>query len=191
MVSVKPILIKKYLRFVKRDNPYLYDEFKTKIMKTSKEKADQDIHKEITDNLQDLLEKNYDAQKGFTKAMTNAKNTRLKEFLQKQAAQRSRFATEITQELRNLNEEPKESGSITGDLHRAWIDIKSAVSGNDDEAVLEECIRGEKASADEYQEKLKKYNFPPQVSSVLQKQSSEINATLSRVKRLEDLADVD
>ena len=160
-------------------------------MKTTKENADQKIHNEITDNLQDLLEKNYDAEKGFTKAMQNAKNLRLKDFLQKQAAQRSRFATELTQELRNLNEEPKESGSVTGDLHRTWIDIKTAVVGNEDEAVLEECIRGEKASADEYQEKLQKYNFPPQVTNVLQKQSSEIHQTLSRVKRLEDLADRD
>ncbi len=158
-------------------------------MKTTKENADQNIHKKIVDNLQDLLEKNYDAEKGFTKAMKDAKNPQLKGFLKKQAVQRSRFATEITQELRSLNEEPKESGSVTGSLHRTWIDIKSALSGNDDEAVLEECIRGEKASAEEYQEKLKEQNFPPQISNVLQKQAAEINTTLSRVKSLEDLAE--
>src|SRR5690606_13521403 len=141
-------------------------------MKTTKEKAEQGIHDEIVNNLQDLLEKNYDAEKGFTKAMKNAKNENLKHFLKKQAFQRSRFANELTQELRQLNEEPKGSGSVTGDLHRAWIDIKSAVAGNEDEAVLEECIRGEKASAEEYEEKLQKYNFPPQISNVLQKQSS-------------------
>lgn len=160
-------------------------------MKTTKEKVDQEVHDEIVDNLQDLLEKNYDAQKGFTKAMKDAESPMLKQFLMKQAAQRGRFATELTHELRGLNEEPKESGSFTGDLHRAWIDIKTAVTGNDDEAVLEECIRGEKASADEYEEKLKKYSFPPQISNILQKQSSEIHQTLSRVKRLEDLADND
>ena len=107
-----------------------------------------------------------------------------------QAAQRSRFATELTNELRNMNAEPKESGSFTGDLHRAWIDIKTAVSGNEDEAVLEECIRGEKASADEYKDRLQKENFPPHISSLLQKQAGEINQTLNKVKRLEDLADM-
>lgn len=158
-------------------------------MKTTKEKADQEIHKEMVDNLQALLEKNYDAEKGFKKAMVNAKNISLKNFLQKQAAQRGRFATEITDELRSLNVEPKESGSFTGDLHRTWIDIKSAVVGNEDEAVLEECIRGEKASADEYNEKLGEFNFPPRIETVLQKQAAEINQTLSQVKRLEDLAE--
>ena len=158
-------------------------------MKTTKEQADQNIHNEITENIQDLLEKNYDAEKGFTKAMENARSENLKSFLKHQAAQRSRFANELTQELRNLNEEPIESGSVTGDLHRAWIDIKSTFAGDEDEAVLEECIRGEKASAKEYEEKLQKYNFPSQISNVLQRQSGEIHQTLSQVKKLEDLAD--
>ncbi len=158
-------------------------------MKTTKEKADEKIHKEIVDNLQALLEKNLDAEKGFTNAMENAKNANLKNFLQQQARQRSRFATELDREIRNLNEEPKESGSFTGDLHRTWIDIKSAVSGNTDEAVLEECIRGEKASWEEYQEKLEEHSFPPNLETTLQKQASDIRSTLDRVKTLEDLAD--
>ncbi len=158
-------------------------------MKTTIENAKEQNHEKLVDNLQVLLEKNYDAEKGFTKAMKDAKNPRLKTFLQHQAAQRSRFTNELTHVIKNLNEEPKKSGSFTGDLHRTWIDIKSAVSGNEDEAVLEECIRGEKASWDEYSDKLKKENFPPTISSIIQKQASEIHNTLSKVKTLEDLAD--
>ncbi len=160
-------------------------------METTKERADQNIHKKIVNNLQDLLKKNYDAQKGFTKAMKDTKNSKLKSFLKQQAAQRGRFTNELTQEIRNLNEQPKDSGSFTGDLHRAWINIKSTVSGNKDEAVLEECIRGEKASWKEYNEKLEKENFPPNISKVIQKQASEIHDTVSKVKKLEDLADVE
>ncbi|MAN59281.1 MAG: hypothetical protein CMC08_05540 [Flavobacteriaceae bacterium] len=158
-------------------------------MKTTREEAREDSHDNIVDNLQGLLEKNYDAEKGFSKAMDNAENARLKNFLKQQAAQRNRFATELTHELRNLNETPKDSGSTTGSLHRTWIDIKSAVAGNDDEAVLEECIRGEKASVEEYEETLKNNRFPNNIESVLTKQASEIRQTLSKVKNLEDLAD--
>jgi uncharacterized protein (TIGR02284 family) len=156
-------------------------------MKTTLEEAKEHNHEKLVGNLQELLEKNYDAQKGFSKAMEDAKNPRLKSFLQQQAAQRGRFTNELTQEIINLNAQPKESGSLTGDLHRTWIDIKSAVSGNEDEAVLEECIRGEKASWEEYDNKLKKENFPPNISNVIQNQASEIHSTLSKVKTLEDL----
>jgi uncharacterized protein (TIGR02284 family) len=158
-------------------------------MKTTNEKAKEHNHDKLVNNLQELLEKNYDAEKGFTKAMKDAKNENLKKFLQHQAAQRSRFATELDHEIRGLNETPKESGSFTGDLHRTWIDIKTAVAGNTDESVLEECIRGEKASWNEYEAKMKEQNFPPNISSVLQKQASEIHQTLNRIKTLEDIAD--
>ncbi len=158
-------------------------------METTKERADHNIHKEVVKSLQALLEKNYDAEKGFTKAMKDAKNQNLKRFLQQQAAQRNRFATELDHQLRQLNEKPKESGSFTGDMHRAWIDIKSAVAGNTDEAVLEECIRGEKASWKEYEEQLKNNPFPTHIAGVLQNQATEIHNTLNRVKTLEDLAE--
>lgn len=157
-------------------------------MKTSLEEAKEQTHKDTVNVLQGILEKNYDAEKGYKKAMQDAKNPALKGFLQKQAAQRSHFATAIDKELRDLGETPKESGSVTGSLHRAWIDIKSSVSGNDDEAVLEEVIRGEKASVDEYEDVMNNNTLAPQINSVLQTQLRDIQGTLNRVKTLEDIA---
>ena len=157
-------------------------------MKTTLEKAKEKTHKDTVNVLQGILEKNYDAEKGYKKAMQDAKNPALKGFLQKQAAQRSHFATAIDKELRDLGETPTESGSVTGTLHRAWIDIKSSVSGNDDEAVLEEVIRGEKASVDEYEDVMKNNELAPQINGVLQSQLRDIQGTLNRVKTLEDIA---
>ena len=156
-------------------------------MKTSLEEAREQTHKDTVNVLQGIIEKNYDAEKGYKKAMQDAKNPALKNFLKRQALQRSTFATAIDKELRDLGETPKESGSVTGNLHRAWIDIKSSVAGNDDEAVLEEVIRGEKASVDEYADAIKDKPLLPQVQSVLQSQLDDIQATLNRVKTLEDI----
>ncbi len=156
-------------------------------METTREKAKEQSHKDIVNHLQDLLEKNYDAEKGYAKALGGAKDGQLKNFLKQQAVLRGRFATELDHEIRRLNEKPKESGSATGSMHRAWIDIKTAVTGNDDEAVLEECIRGEKASVDEYQKALENQAFPPNIKATLTKQVDEVQATLHKVKSLEDL----
>lgn len=158
-------------------------------MNTTNDSAKEKIHDDLVDNLQELLEKNYDAEKGFKKAMEDSKNPALKAYLQRQAAQRNRFATELTQELRNLNAKPNESGSVAGSLHRTWIDVKSALTGHSDESILEECIRGEKASVKEYDEKLKENTFPASIQSVLSKQANEVRNTLNRVKSLEDIAD--
>lgn len=157
-------------------------------MKTSLEEAREQTHKDTVNVLQGIIEKNYDAEKGYRKSMKDAKNPALKNFLKQQAVQRSGFATAIDQELRNLGETPKDSGSMTGTLHRAWIDIKSSVAGNNDEAVLEEVIRGEKASVNEYEEVINKNNLAPHINSVLQSQLRDIQGTLNRVKTLEDIA---
>ncbi|RKS53030.1 uncharacterized protein (TIGR02284 family) [Gillisia mitskevichiae] len=159
-------------------------------MKTTREEAKEESHNEIVNNLNELLEKNYDAEKGFKKALEDAENPSLKNFFKKQAVIRSRFKNEIEKELHELNAHPKiKEGSATGSLHRAWIDIKTALSGNDDESVLEECIRGEKASAKEYEEKLSKGHFSPNVKAMLTSQLHEIKNTISSVKRMEDIAD--
>ena len=157
-------------------------------MKTSLEEAKEQKHKDTVNVLQSIIEKNYDAEKGYKKAMQDAKTPALKNFLKEQALQRSHFATAIDKELRELGEAPKESGSVTGSLHRAWIDIKSSLSGDHDEAVLEEVIRGEKASVDEYQDVMKNNTLAPQINGVLESQLRDIQGTLSRVKTLEDIA---
>jgi hypothetical protein len=76
-------------------------------MQTTREEARKESKENLVDNLQGLLEKNYDAEKGFKNALTNAKDTHLKNFLKTQAVQRHRFATELDKELRILNEKPK------------------------------------------------------------------------------------
>ncbi|WP_416443509.1 PA2169 family four-helix-bundle protein [Leeuwenhoekiella sp. A16] len=158
-------------------------------MKTTLEEAKERNHDEIVSDLQELLEKNYDAEKGFKKAIEDAKNPNLKAYLKNQAFTRNRFATEIDKILHDLNEHPKESGSTAGTLHRTWIDIKTAVTGHSDESILEECIRGDKASVEEYEEKLKDNRFTPEIASVLQKQLADIRQTLSTTKSLENLTE--
>lgn len=158
-------------------------------MKTTLEKAREDKHDNTVNVLQSIIEKNYDAEKGYKTAMQKAENADLKRFLQHQAVKRSRFATEIDQEIRKLGEAPKETGSVTGSLHRTWINIKSSLSGDSDESVLEEVITGEKASVNDYQDALEDNLLAPQISAVLKAQLAEIQGTLSKVKTLEDIAD--
>ena len=156
-------------------------------METTREAAKEESHKEHAEALQILLQKNYDAEKGFKKAITKTDSHSLKEFLKRQALKHNRFATELDKELRLLNENPKEEGSFTGKLSRAWMDIKVAVSGNNDEAILEECVRGEKGSAKEYEEALDENRFPPHLEEVLKKQLTDIKTMIAEVKSMEDL----
>ncbi|KAA3624247.1 MAG: PA2169 family four-helix-bundle protein [Flavobacterium sp.] len=156
-------------------------------MKTTREIAKENIHDNVVDSLQDILKRNYDAQAGYKRAMEHADSDYLKQFLKDRAVQRSHFATEIDQELRRLNEEPVDSGSTKAALHRSWMDVKNFVSSSTDEALLEECIRGEKASVKTYENVLDNQNFSPETTSMLNKQLMRVKNSLNEVKRLEDI----
>ena len=157
-------------------------------MKTTLERAKEKTNQDNVSVLQDIIGKNYDARKGYRTAMLDAKNPALKNFLQQQARQRSNFATAIDKEIRDLGETPKLSGSRAGKLHRRWIGIKSLVAGNDDETVLKEVIRGEKAKVNEYKGVIKNNTLAPQINNMLKFQLSDIKSTLNFVKKLEDIA---
>lgn len=158
-------------------------------METTREEAHEDNHEDLVNNLQELLKKNYDAERGFKESFEDIEEGHLRQFLKKQAVLRAHFATQLDQEIRELNEQPEENGSVAGDLHRTWIDFKSAIFGQKEEAVLKEIIRGEKASLDEYNDKLKDFNFPPKISEILENQKKQIANTIDKVKSIKDLED--
>ncbi|APG59575.1 ferritin-like domain-containing protein [Christiangramia salexigens] len=160
-------------------------------MKTTREAAREASHNQVVKHLQELLEKNYDAEKGYKKAMEHTNNPHLKKFLSKQAVQRNHFATELDKQLHMLNEHPKENGtgSALGSIHRIWIDFKTSLSKHTDESILEECIRGEKASVREYEDKIRKNEFHPDIKIMMEDHLSSIRKTLTEVKILEDLED--
>ncbi|MDX1761962.1 MAG: PA2169 family four-helix-bundle protein [Christiangramia sp.] len=158
-------------------------------MKTTRESAREASHKNLVHTLTTLLEKNYDAEKGYKKALEHTNNSDLKNFIKGQAVQRNHFATELDKHIHLLNEHPKDksTGSALGSIHRFWMDVKSSWSKKDDEAILEECLRGEKASLKEYEEKLENKFLNPEIRELLETQRDKIKRTLRQIKILEDL----
>ncbi len=142
---------------------------------------------QVGKKLNNILEKTYDAEKGFTKAAENVENKALKSYFTKKAQERNNFGHELKSEIKSFNQEVDKGGSLTGDAHRAWMDIKKVFSSNNEESMLEEAIRGEKTAVDQYQEVLNETSLPLTTKNVLEKQKETIENGLSNIKTLEDL----
>jgi uncharacterized protein (TIGR02284 family) len=158
-------------------------------MESTREEAKNLAHDETVAALNQLLEKNYDAEQGYKNALVDAKNPSLKSYFTRQAANRSQYVNELDKAIRDLNADPIEKGSTTGSLHRTWMDIKTAIVGKDDEAVLEECIRGDKAAVEEYKEVLNNQEYLHGAADVVRNQLNGILNTLDTIKKLEDIVD--
>jgi len=142
---------------------------------------------EVGKKLNNLLEKTYDAEKGFNKAAENIEHAPLKSYFRKKAQERLNFGRELKQEIRSFNQDVDKGGSVTGTAHRAWMDVKSLFSANDEESMLNEAIRGEKAAIEEYVEVLNDTSLPISTKSILQSQKTTINNGLAKINTLEDL----
>ncbi len=140
---------------------------------------------EVAKKLNNLLEKNYDAEKGYQDAAERIENPTMKDFLQKQAQKRYDFGHEIKTEIKNYGEEPDKGGSAKGTVHRAWMDLKAAVASSSEEQVMEEVQRGEQSAINEYNEVISETSLPPSVQQVLTKQRDQIVEAQQSAKNFE------
>ncbi|WP_299249792.1 PA2169 family four-helix-bundle protein [uncultured Lacinutrix sp.] len=136
---------------------------------------------EISNKLNELLEKNYDAEKGYIDATKNVESNNLKMFFKRRATERSEFAKELRTEILQYGEIPTDSGSFKGALHRNWMNLKSTFTSNE-EAILEEAIRGEEASLEEYNNLITEKNLPPTIDGLIAKHRTAIQSAINTEK---------
>jgi uncharacterized protein (TIGR02284 family) len=138
--------------------------------------------------LNDLIETLKDGQEGFRQAAEGISDPKLKSLFRDYSKQRSRFATALQSEARRHGEtEPETSSSATGALHRGWINLKSALTGGDEHAILAECERGEDSAVEGYKKALAD-GLSPSVQELVSRQFAEIKAAHDRIRSLRDAA---
>jgi len=134
--------------------------------------------------LNNLIETLKDGQEGFKQAAESVRNPALKSLFSEYSQQRSRFTTSLQAEARKLGEEkPETSSSATGALHRGWINLKSAITGGDEHAILAECERGEDSAVEEYKKALDD-GLSPSAQELVSRQFAEIKAAHDRIRSL-------
>ena len=134
-----------------------------------------------------LIERCRDGQKGFREASDKVKASDLKSFFNEVSAERAGFAQELQAELAKLGKpEKKVSGSVEGALHRAWVDTKVALGGND-HTVLDWLEHGEDVAKDAYNKALTG-NLPASLLEIVRRQANSVQRVHDKVKSLRDSA---
>jgi uncharacterized protein (TIGR02284 family) len=137
--------------------------------------------------LKNLVQTLHDGQEGFRKSSENVTAPELKELFARFSLERAQMAGELEAELLTLGEEdPQNEGtSLSGKVHRGWIDLKAALTSHDDHAVLAEAERGEDAAKAAYKDALE-HDLPAPIRDMVSVQAAEVQRTHDEVKRLRD-----
>jgi uncharacterized protein (TIGR02284 family) len=135
--------------------------------------------------VEDLIETCKDGQKGYQDAASHTKRSDLKTYFNQQSLERASFAGELEAILIQLgNPDKKVSGSVSGSLHRAWIDTKVSL-GAGDHSILESVEAGEDNAKDAYQKALTK-DLPENIAQIVRRQASSVQRAHDKVKSLRD-----
>ncbi len=144
-------------------------------------------NKEIVSTLNNLIETCKDGQEGFKTAAENVEDSRMKSLFYDLSQQRARFAGELQQQVRRLGSEPEESGSVAGSMHRGWMNLKTAVTSKDDQAILNECERGEDSAVEAYKEAMEA-DLPGDIARTVSSQYDDVKAAHDKVRALRNQA---
>jgi uncharacterized protein (TIGR02284 family) len=148
-----------------------------------------EISEKAFDMLNELIKLNNDRVAGFERAGTDLEenDNGLVTVFQKLAGESRQYAAELTAIAQQYGGDAAEGTSTTGDLHRAWIDIKSTFTGGGLLAILNECERGEDAIKHAYQDALDPENeLSAEITGILERQQQGITEGHDLIRSLRD-----
>jgi len=144
------------------------------------------MDKTTTSLLNELIETSKDGQKGFAKAAEETKDATLKAFFVEAAQRCASGARELQAKVDALGGTPETGGTVMGAAHRGWLDVKSAATGRDAKAILEEVERGEDYAKGKFNEALGKNDLPEDVRVLVSRQYEGVLQNHDRVRDLRD-----
>lgn len=134
----------------------------------------------------DLVETLKDGRAGFAEAASRLRDSDRPEVaatMQRLAEQRAGFVDEIVGLGHEYGDDVDEGGSAGAAVHRGWLKVKDAVTGDDAGGVLGAAATGEDHAVSEY-EKALGADLSDGFRTVVQRQHSAIVASRDEVKAL-------
>ena len=138
--------------------------------------------------LEDLIQTLEDGKKGFEQTADHLEtqaDRSVTEKMRQFAQQRASFSTELRSLASQQGFTISEEGSLTGTMHRGWMGLKDALTGDDASAVLGAAETGEDHAVSEYEQALE-MELPSEVRTVIERQATEVRRAHDEVRNLRD-----
>lgn len=135
----------------------------------------------------ELVETLKDGERGFSAAAEKLRDSDHPEWattLQRLSEQRATFTREIVELGHEYGDDVDESGSVAAALHRGWISLKDALTGDDAVSVLKAAETGEDHAVSEFEDALK-LDLSAGFREVVVRQHASVLAARDEVRALQ------
>jgi uncharacterized protein (TIGR02284 family) len=116
-----------------------------------------------------LISTTLDSVKGYRESAEDSQVATHAQFFREMAEERSRVASDLQAHVRTLGGDPETDSSTAGAMHRTWLNIKEAVTGSDEAAIVTEVERGEDYIKDKYEVALRDGDLSIETRGLLEK----------------------
>ena len=125
-----------------------------------------------------------DSVNGYRDAAENAEGSQFQQIFRENASERERVAGELSGEVRRLGGTPDEDGTILGKTHQTWLDLKAAVTGRDDKAIINEVERGEDYLKEKFEAALKDDTLASESRTVVERAYQSVRKGHDQISQL-------
>ena len=141
-------------------------------------------HDTVVSVLQELGTRARDSEEGYRAAAEDTRDSELQRAFRDLSDERRGFADEIDRLIRQHGGQPTtRGGSLAGAAHRMFMDLRTAMSGSDRNAVLTEVARGEGVAEAAYDSALRA-ELPSEIKQIVQRQHDRVRSTRDRFRHL-------
>ncbi|MFN3450633.1 MAG: PA2169 family four-helix-bundle protein [Sphingorhabdus sp.] len=95
------------------------------------------------ETVNDLIKTTIDSVDGYRSAAEDADSNQFQSIFFERANERQQVAEQLRDHVRTLGGDPEDDGSLAAGAHRMFMNLRDAITGSDDQAVIAEVERGE------------------------------------------------
>ena len=134
--------------------------------------------------LNTLIATTIDSITGYEDSAANIKSDRLRDIFRQRADERQQVVEELRLEVRRLGGNPEDDGSFLGKAHQRFEDLKAAVTGRDEKAIINEVERGEDYLKSKFETALDSDDLTGESRAVVERAYQSVRAGHDQISQL-------
>src|SRR5215208_2491633 len=141
-------------------------------------------HSDEISTLNTLIATTIDSINGYEESAKHIDNERFSEVFRQRANERQQVVQDLRAEVRRLGGEPEEGGTFLGKTHQRFEDLKAAITGRDEEAIINEVERGEDYLKEKFEAALNSAELTGESRTVVERAYQSVRSGHDQISQL-------
>jgi uncharacterized protein (TIGR02284 family) len=125
-----------------------------------------------------------DSINGYEDAAKDIDNSRFEEIFRQRASERRQVIDDLRNEIRRLGGDPPDEGSFMGKTHQRWMDLKSAVTGGDEQRIINSVEAGEDYLKEKFETALDSGDLTGESRQVIERAYQSVRSGHDQISQL-------